>query len=233
MKIAITRLAGKEQQDSIRCERFGHQCYSVHPLRSEIRQDAVNAFVDAVGRNEFDCIFFTSALPATIIAPRLKEPPRVIAIGPQTAAILQDLGIKCETLKTYYSRDFVPYLGSWIVGKRIGIPRADVPNQSLIDAIYAAGGRPSEFRCYGLVQTSESLDVSHADALLFTSAMSFNKALWKPRSDLLIIAIGDVTAGVMREAGVVPEVTGDGSLEGTLGALNAFLEKNCRGTKGE
>ena len=233
MKIAITRLAGKEQQDSIRCERFGHQCYSVHPLRSEIRMDAVNAFVDAVGRNEFDCIFFTSALPATIIAPRIRDIPRVIAIGPQTAKILQDHGIKCETLKTYYSRDFVPYLGSWIAGKRIGIPRADVPNQSLIDAIHGAGGFVSEYRCYGLEPTNEALDISNAGALLFTSAMSFKKALWKPRSDLLIMAIGDVTAGVMREAGVVPAVTGDGSLEGTLGALNIYLEKNHRGTKGK
>ena len=35
MKIAVTRLKGKEKSDAARCAEFGHSCYSVHPLRSE------------------------------------------------------------------------------------------------------------------------------------------------------------------------------------------------------
>ncbi len=224
MRIAITRLAGKEGSDSARCERFGHQCYSVHPLRSAIRQEIVDAFVNAVDRNAFDCLFFTSALPATIIAPRLSRFPRVIAIGPRTAAVLQQYDIECETLKSYYSRDFVPYLGGWIMGKRIGIPRADVPNPALLEAITAAGGIAEEYRCYDLTPTGESFDLAPADALLFTSAMSFEKAVFTPRPGLLIMAIGDVTAEKMRKAGVEPEIVGDGSLEGTLAALNTRLK---------
>jgi len=225
MKIAITRLTGKETDDSGRCERFGHQCYSVHPLRSDVRQDIVDAFVEAVDRHAFDCIFFTSALPAMLLAPCLKHLPRVIAIGPQTAAILKQYGIECETLKKYYSRDFVPYLGSWIRGKRIGIPRADVPNPGLLEAIRAAGGEATEFRCYRLAPTNETLDLREADALLFTSTMSFEKAVWSPHAGLLVMAIGDVTAGAMRRAGFVPSIIGDGSLEGTLRALNTYLTK--------
>ena len=225
MNIAITRLAGKETSDASRCRMFGHQCYSVHPLRSEIQQDVVDEFIEAVGCGEFDCIFFTSALPASILAPCLKDAPRVIAIGPQTAAILRKHGIRCETLKHYYSRDFVPYLGRWIAGKRIGIPRADVQNPSLMDSIRAAGGLAREFRCYRLIPTDEPLDLRTAEALLFTSAMSFEKAVWSPRPGLLVAAIGDVTADAMRDAGVVPAVVGDGSLEGTLKALNALGKK--------
>ncbi|MHB8053541.1 MAG: uroporphyrinogen-III synthase, partial [Methanoregula sp.] len=89
MKIAVTRLAGKEESDAARCAASGHSCYSVHPLRSAIREETIMAFVDAVDHSEFDCIFFTSALPAKIIAPRLNRFPRVIAIGPQTAKELQ------------------------------------------------------------------------------------------------------------------------------------------------
>lgn len=223
MKIAVTRLAGKEKSDAARCAAYGHTCYSVHPLRSEIHEDEITAFVDTVDRGEFDCIFFTSALPAKIIAPRMGRFPRVIAIGPQTAKELRRHDIDCEVLTSFYSRDFVPYLGDWIRGRRIGIPRADVPNPGLMDAISAAGGIPREFRCYSLEPTGSELDLTGSGAVLFTSAMSFRKAVWTPRPGLLVMAIGEITAGAMRAGGSDPAVVGDGSLEGTLGALNAYL----------
>jgi uroporphyrinogen-III synthase len=225
MKIAVTRLAGKEKNDAARCAQFGHVCYSVHPLRSEIRPSAITAFIEAVDRSEFDCLFFTSALPAKIIAPLLNRFPRVIAIGPQTANELQHYDIDCETLTSFYSKDFVPYLGNWIRGKHIGIPRADVPNPSLIDAITAAGGIPHEFRCYGLESTGESLNLEDADAILFTSSMSFTKAIWMKHPALVVIAIGEITAKTMRATGTNPVVVGDGSLEGTMIALNNYLTR--------
>jgi len=223
MKIAVTRLAGKEKSDAARCAASGHSCYSVHPLRSAIRDDEITAFIDAVDRDEFDCIFFTSALPAKSIASRLGRFPRVIAIGPQTAKELRQHDIDCEVLTSFYSRDFVPYLGDWIRGKRIGIPRADVPNPGLLDAITTSGGIPKEFRCYTLEPTGEKLNLDDAGAILFTSAMSFKKAVWTPRPNLLVMAIGEITADAMREGGADPAVVGDGSLEGTLAALNTYL----------
>ena len=225
MKVAVTRLQGKEKNDGERCARFGHICYSVHPLRSEIRQAEIAAFIFAVNKGEFDGLFFTSALPAKIVAPLLKKFPRIIAIGPQTAKELGNFGISCETLNSYYSRNFVPYLGEWIRGKHIGIPRADVPNPSLISAIIDAGGIPHEYRCYCLEPSGELLSIDGADAILFTSTLSFTKAIWTKRTDLLVLAIGDVTAAAMREAGTNPVVVGDGSLEGSLRALNEYLTR--------
>ncbi len=224
MRIAVTRLPGKEKSDDGRCARYGHSCYSVHPLRSEVNTETITAFVDAVDRGDFDCLFFTSALPAKLIAPRLSRVPRVIAIGPQTAKELQHYEIECETLPGFYSRDFVPYLGDWIRNKRIGIPRADVPNPVLLGAITAAGGIAREFRCYKLIPTGEPISLEGASALLFTSAMSYTKAIWTPRPDLLVMAIGDITAAAMEKAGTHPHVVGDGSLEGTLAALNAYTK---------
>jgi uroporphyrinogen-III synthase len=229
MKIAVTRLSGKEKNDAARCARFGHSCYSVHPLRSEIRSHAVRLFIEAVERGEFDCLFFTSALPAKIIAPLLNKYPRTIAIGPQTAKELLHYSVDCETLTSFYSRDFVPYLGDWIRSKHIGIPRADVPNPSLIDAITAAGGIPHEFNCYSLEPTGEPLNLGDADAVLFTSAMSYTKAVWEKNPDLMVMAIGDITAAKMRESGTNPVVVGDGSLEGSLKALNEYLIRQGRG----
>ena len=86
-----------------------------------------------------------------------------------------------------------------------------------------AGGIPREFRCYSLEPTGDELDLAGAGAILFTSAMSFKKAVWTPRPGLLVMAIGEITADAMRQGGTDPAVVGDGSLEGTLGALNAYL----------
>lgn len=223
MRIAVTRLRGKEQDDAARCAGYGHECYTVSPLRAEIREDLIASFVNAVGENRYDCLFFTSALPATLIAPRLTRWPRVIAIGPRTAMTLAHFGIVAETLPRYYSRDFVPYLGAWIRGKRIGIPRADVPNPLLIDGIREAGGIPEEIRVYALIPTREVLDLGDADAILFTSAMSFSAAVFPEELPPIRIAIGESTGAVMRGHGFPPDITGDGSLDGTLRALNAFL----------
>ena len=223
MRIAITRLVGKEKDDASRCKSFGHECYPVSPLRAEIREDLISSFVRSVEANEYDCLFFTSALPAKIIAPRLSRWPRVIAIGPRTALTLGHFGIDAETLPSFYSRDFVPYLGSWIRGKRIGIPRADVPNPNLIEGIREAGGIPAEVRVYALIPTGDLLDLSSAEAILFTSAMSFSTAVYDADIPVMKIAIGDSTGAVMRSRGIIPDITGDGSLEGTLQELNRHL----------
>lgn len=228
MKIAITRLRGKELDDQRRCTRRGHDCFSVTPLISEIDQEQIDLFIEQVQEEKFDCIFITSALPAYKLGPLLGRCPlpRVVAIGPQTAKALRESGVPCEVLHEYYSRAFVPYLGEWITGKKIGIPRSDAPNPALLQVITQAGGIPVEFTIYALIPTYEELDLRSAEAVLFTSALSFKSAIWKRRDDLILMAIGDVTAATMEETGLSPDVVGDGSLEGTLDELNIYLLMN-------
>lgn len=224
MKIAITRLENKAAGDRALCATYGHDCYTVSPLRADLRPDRIDTFVEAVHRGEFDCLFFSSALPAAVVGPKLERWPRVIAIGPKTAEVLRGFGIEAEVLPTFYSRDFVPYLGDWLRGRTVGIPRADVPNPGLLEAIAAAGGTVREERVYALVPTGTELALDAADAVLFTSAMSYREARWQPRDDLLLVAIGEITADAMRAGGHPPAVVGDGSLAGTLEALNRYTE---------
>ena len=54
--------------------------------------------------------------------------------------------------------------------------------------------------------------------------MSYREARWQPRADLLLVAIGEITADAMRAGGHPPAVVGDGSLAGTLEALNRHTE---------
>jgi uroporphyrinogen-III synthase len=226
MRIAITRIGGKEARDPATCARYGHECYSVSPLQAAIDNENVQLFAMRANEGCYDCIFFTSALTARLVAPLIRNAPRIIAIGPQTKGALEEAGIAVpvEVLQSFYSSDFVPYLGTWIRGRRIGIPRADVPNPALIQAICAAGGIPEEVACYALKPTGNRLDLEHAEAVLFTSVLSFRSALWLRHPSLVLVAIGKRTAEAMIQDGCVPAVVGNGSISGTLEALNRYLE---------
>ena len=224
MKIAITRLAEKGEQDAELCASFGHESCIISPLIAVPDETAVREFLAAYNSGEFDAVFFTSAYPAEKTAPDMRQDIcRIIAVGPKTAEILMKNNLEAEVLPQFSSKAFVPYLGEWISKKRIGIPRAAVKNEPLIAGIKAAGGIPCEYQCYALQASNETLDVRDADAVLFTSARSFTDAVIYGLEEKLLIAVGDMTAEAMRKAGVNPAVVGDGSLAGTLAALNQYL----------
>jgi len=223
MKIAITRIPGKGADDDAICREFGHTCIHISPLVAEIDQQELDRFISAASRGEFDCIFFTSAYPAGRIAPHLEDPPRLVAIGPATAETLKGEGLHCEMLPAYYTREFARALGSWLKGRSVGIPRAKVPNPALIQAITEAGGIPHEFHVYRLKPTRRPLPIGGCDAILFTSALSFREAVFERREDLIYMAIGEITAEAMRQGGIEPGVVGDGSIRGTLQALESVV----------
>ena len=147
----------------------------------------------------------------------------MIANGPQTAKDLHNAGLAAEMLPFYYSRDLVPYLGKWIRGKKIGIPRADYTYPQLAADIEKAGGTPFEFTCFELAPTNEPLDLAGCGAVLFTSPEVFEMSRLPKVKDMIMIAIGDVTAQAMMYGGCPPSVVGDGSVEGSLIALNSYL----------
>ena len=224
MLIAITRLREKSGKDNEMCGKYGHECRIVSPMKAELYPENIRNFVDKANSGAFDCIFFTSALPAQSVTPLLDDTgrkARIVAIGPQTAKTVESFGVKCETLTSFYSNEFTSYLGDWIKGKNIGIPRADVPNPHLISGIQDAGGNVFETPIYALIASNEPLDLSGGDVILFTSANSFTYSVWDRSKPIIAAAIGEVTAKRMKDDGVMPTVIGDGSLEGTLKALNS------------
>lgn len=231
MKIAITRLAEKGDQDVALCASFGHESCIISPLAAVPDREKTAEFLAAYNSGLFDAVFFTSAYPAELTAPEMQAGiSRIVAVGPKTAEILCRHGLDAEVLPQFSSKAFVPYLGEWMKGKRIGIPRAAVENENLIAGIKAAGGTPCEYRCYSLQASCETLDVKDADAVLFTSARSFTDAVIPGLGGKLLIAVGEMTAEAMRNNGVNPAVVGDGSLAGTLASVNRYLKtKKSRG----
>ncbi|HJJ30680.1 MAG TPA: uroporphyrinogen-III synthase [Methanocorpusculum sp.] len=223
MKIAVTRLAGKEKDDEALFASYGHSVKIVSPLTAEINSRAVQQFVLEANDRNFDAVFFTSAYAAEHIAPLLdrniSKTCRVIGIGPKTTEVLHSYGIKAEMLTSYYSRDFAAYLGDWADGKRIGIPRADVPNKELMNSIEDIGAFAYEYRVYHLSPSGVPLSLDDCNAVLFTSSKSFSDAVLPDMSGIIPMAIGEITAETMKKAGVIPEVVGDGSMKGTLDVI--------------
>lgn len=226
MLIAITQHAGAVEDEAI-CEKYTHKAKFVSPARYREHADEIEKFISAANNSEFDAIFFPSALAAeklgNLINPRLATKVRMIANGPQTAKNLLNIGLAAEMLPFYYSRDLVPYLGKWIRGKKIGIPRADFTYPQLAEDVEKAGGIPFEYHCFEVAPTNELLDLEGCGAVLFTSPEIFEMSRLPKVKDIILVAIGDVTAQAMMYGGCNPSVVGDGSIEGSLIALNSYL----------
>ena len=139
--------------------------------------EVIESFVKAANEEEFDAIFFPNAFVAEKLGPCIKpdlaSKVRIIAIGPQTAKVLHNIGLAAEMLPFFYSKDLVLYLDRWIRGKRIGIPRAGNTYPKLADDIKHAGGIPVEYRCYDVEKTDEVMDLTGVGAILFTSPIAF------------------------------------------------------------
>ncbi|HJJ28246.1 MAG TPA: uroporphyrinogen-III synthase [Methanocorpusculum sp.] len=224
MKIAITRLREKGEDDAEICAKYGHTCKPVHPLYAELNASMAQRFALSCNAGDFDAVFFSSAYAAKnagrLLERGIAKKCRIIAIGPETQNTLFKYGIAAERLPKFYSNELVPYLGEWIEGKSIALPRSDMPNQKLINAIEDAGGIAYEYRIYRLFPTAEPIDLEDCDAVLFTSAASFREANLPDTKGKILLAIGDITANEMKSAGVIPDYTGNGSVEGTIEKLS-------------
>jgi len=227
MLIAITKHAGSVDDNAI-CEKYNHKARIISTVSPVRNQMEIDNFARAVNDCEFDAVFFPSAFSAEkmgpLVNPRLATKVRMIANGPQTAKDLHNIGLAAEMLPFFYSRDLIPYLGKWIRGKRIAIPRASITYPKLAEEIKDAGGIPCEYKCYDIVATNEPVNLDGCGAVLFTSPAAFALAkLPRIPEDLRLLAIGEVTADAMMYGGLTPSIVGDGSIEGTIQALNASL----------
>lgn len=226
MLIAITRHTGA-LEDTALCEKYNHKAKVVSPIKPVKNMEVIDNFIKAANDSMFDAIFFPNAFVAEKLGdrinPRLATKVRMIANGPQTAKTLHNIGLAAEMLPFFYSKNLVLYLDKWINGKKIGIPRAGNTYPKLADDILRAGGIPTEYLCYDIEETDEAVDLTGVDAILFTSPTAFHLAKLPKMNEIIQMAIGDVTANEMMYGGDVPAVVGDGSIEGTLKALDAYL----------
>jgi uroporphyrinogen-III synthase len=227
MKIAVTKLEEKSQGIRTLFARYGHEAIVVSTMKTSGPADVMPLLhlCDMISKDKIDILIFTSALGVEKLFEKVKpgRNVRIVSVGPKTAKKVEEYGISSEVIDSFSSENFARFLGD-ITGKSIGIARADVPNPELITSLASGGATIVEAPAYGLRPVGwDILDkLKDADAVIFTSAMSFESSGFgmEHAKMLKIAAIGQKTAEAMRKRGIVPDIVGNGTLESCLALLS-------------
>lgn len=226
MKIAVTKLEEKSSGVHELFRRYGHEAVIVSTMRAADPSDPgpLLRLADMILKEKIDILIFTSSLGVEKLLEKTKlgRNLRIVSVGPKTAKKVEEYGFKSEIIEKFSSENFAEYLGD-IRDKTIGIARADVPNHELIESLESKGAVVIEAPAYRLEAARNNIFevTKDVDAVIFTSAKSFELSGFRPESNkkIKIIAIGQKTADAMRKSGNDPDIIGNGTLEDCLSLL--------------
>lgn len=197
---------------------------------------------DAVrGLDTFDGIIFTSVNGVAFFEDRRRTlgvdvPPglRVAAIGPATAAALEEAGLTPDVVpEEFVAERIVDALGD-VAGKRYFLPRAELARKALAEHLVEGGADVVEVAAYRTLPeppSSEALAALDAgvDVLTFTSSSTVRNfvTLLGTRAhtlarQALVACIGPITARTARTLGLPVGLTA--STYTTEGLIDALIE---------
>lgn len=175
---------------------------------------------------EFDILIVSSVNTAQVLAARLPTPwseqPYIVAIGPATAAVLQEAGFRVdEQPLPAVAESVVRELAPRVRGKRILLPRAKVARDVMPDALRTAGATVEVVEAYQTLLAEASrpvLQAAFAAGALPVTAVTFSSSstvtnffeLLGPEDAQAALAraracsIGPVTSATLRGYGVEP-----------------------------
>jgi uroporphyrinogen-III synthase len=212
---------------------------------------SVAALDNALERaGEYDWIVFTSPagvnfaferVAAIGIAALWLAETRVAAVGPATAAALDGHGVGGAVVPDEYMGDRIPAALGEITGRRFLLLRSDRAADALPERLRALGGMVAEVIAYRTVPLSSRVAGAAADdvragvdAVTFTSPSTVEGFVngiddgWRGIVERAIVAaIGPVTSGAARAAGMRVDAEADPhTMGGLIDALvRAFSER--------
>jgi uroporphyrinogen III methyltransferase / synthase len=223
---------------------------ALHPIPDNIELDEA---LNELGR--YDWAILTSAYGAQLFARRLQELKisldrskdiKICAIGPATAKILRESGVRVDLIPENFVAEGVllaleEYYGGskGLAGKSILLPRAQEARDVLPQSLRSSGAIVKIIPCYrnalGNVsrEMMEKLKSFPPDLLIFTSASAVNNFLMLIGSEegqrLLLAsttaALGPITAAAMqthgKKADILPE-------ESTISSLLQAIQAHFR-----
>ncbi len=167
---------------------------------------------------------------------------KIGAIGPATAQALARNGIIPDCLPDVYtSQGFIAGLRSWdITEQRFLLPRADIADKELNDAIIQLGGKIHEVAVYKTVPAAtaisrarEVLLSEEIDVITFTSSSTVSnlvaafKEEWQAMNRVKVACIGPKTAEAASRAGLrIDIVASEHTIPGLVAAIEEYYKKD-------
>ena len=219
VRIVVTRPESKPLADEL--ERLGAEV-TIVPL-IEIRPAEGRALEDAIDTMaSYDWIVLTSVNGVAAVAEGLASlrDARVAAVGPVTAAAIQEAGVEPTFVAKRASDDIAAGLGD-ISGKRVLLPQADIAEPHLADELRGRGADVETVVAYRTILVEPPmwgilpLRIANAVVLASGSACRSLAAAGGAGGGAMLVCIGPKTAKVAREVGlkvglVADETTSDG-----------------------
>ncbi len=241
-RIAVTRPAAQAASLIDGLEALGAEALDFPTIRIADPSES-GALREAIDRlTEYDWIVFTSAngvarfwhqLRALRDATELPTGLAVAAIGPATAAALEERGVRPRVVPEEYVAEAVAEaLRGFedLAGRRVLLPRAAGARRVLPERLRAAGAVVDEVEAYesvpdeeGIANLSAALALGELDMVTFTAASTVRHYVDRAGADMgraRVAAIGPITAEAARAVGVRVDVVAEAY---TVGGLVAAI----------
>jgi len=245
-RIVVTRAPAQAAELARALEIMGAEVLPL-PMVTFAPPDDWNAVDAALGAwAQFDWVLFTSQNAVRFLAGRATQlgatsqfaaaKPKTAVVGPATAAAASAEGFRVDYVsKEHSGASLARELRDALAGKSVLLPRSDLADGRLPDALREFGARATEVVAYRTVAPNSAdpailaaVHAGRADAILFSSASAFRnfaallgaEGLEKLSERVAFAAIGPTTAAAMRGAGVRVEIEAE---ESTVDALARSL----------
>ncbi len=242
-RIVLTRAADQAEPLATRLARLGAVVVEVPVLAIADPDDGGEALRAAVaGLDDFDWVVVTSANGARRLlaaGPVAGRRPRIAAVGPATAAVLQGAGIAVDLVPAQAVGEalvaaFPPPPAPGRGRGRVLLARAAVARDVVPDGLRAAGWEVEvvdAYRTVAVTPTPEQVAVAgQSDAIAFTSSSTvehYLAAAGPAGVPPTVVCIGPVTAATARRLGlVVDAVAGEHTADGLVATLVEALGRS-------